>query len=228
MLNVVLITMNEGINMINFTDFYNKMGPHYDRWMETGESTLEDELNLVLETFPNPCRILDVGCGTGRISIPLQERGYFVVGADISEEMIKVAKEKDLREAYTGNFLDFEYQQEFFNGIISLHAGFSYTNDDNSIRLMIRKCHGLLVRDGRVLWDSPNEDFYGRERVLKWPAGDEIVETICYGHSISNLKELFNKEGFEVGKTWGSYSPLRLYEAGLPRLIIDAQKMNKC
>jgi len=39
-------------------------------------------------------RILDIGCGTGRHSIELAKRGYAVVGIDLSESLLKRAKEK--------------------------------------------------------------------------------------------------------------------------------------
>ena len=39
-------------------------------------------------------RILDIGCGTGRHSIELARRGYIVVGIDLSESLLKRAKEK--------------------------------------------------------------------------------------------------------------------------------------
>ncbi|MBU0471285.1 MAG: class I SAM-dependent methyltransferase, partial [Nanoarchaeota archaeon] len=152
----------------NVNSFYDKMSSTYDKWMETGESTLEDELNLVLQTFSNPCRILDVGCGTGRITLPLQELGYTVVGVDISQGMITQARKKGLAESYVSDFLTFQYNPNSFDGIISLHAGFSYTQNEKIIKKMIRKCQNLLVHEGRVLWDSPNLEFYGREIKLVW------------------------------------------------------------
>jgi len=39
-------------------------------------------------------RILDIGCGTGRHSIELSKRGYTVTGIDLSESMLKRAKNK--------------------------------------------------------------------------------------------------------------------------------------
>ena len=53
----------------------------YDRLIERG-------------LFPPNGSILDAGCGTGQVSLPLAARGYQVHGIDISEEMIKLAQRK--------------------------------------------------------------------------------------------------------------------------------------
>jgi ubiquinone/menaquinone biosynthesis C-methylase UbiE len=39
-------------------------------------------------------KILDIGCGTGRHSIELSRRGYSIVGIDLSDSLLKRAKEK--------------------------------------------------------------------------------------------------------------------------------------
>ena len=44
--------------------------------------------------YDKATRILDIGCGTGRHSIELAKRGYIVVGIDLSESLLKRAKEK--------------------------------------------------------------------------------------------------------------------------------------
>ena len=42
----------------------------------------------------SPKTVLDLACGTGSMSVLLAERGYRVIGADISEEMLTAAAQK--------------------------------------------------------------------------------------------------------------------------------------
>ena len=180
------------------TAFYDRMSATYDAWMLAGESTLADELNLVTQTFPRPCRILDVGCGTGRVSIPLQEKGYDVVGVDISPRMVEQATQKGLTEVHVSDFASFDYGHRVFDGIISLHAGFSYTNDTAVMVRMLDRCRDLLVPGGTLLWDSPNAELYGRERVLDWPSDGGRAKTRCFGHHVAAIQKLFGSQSFSI------------------------------
>ena len=39
-------------------------------------------------------RLLDLGCGTGNVTLPMAMRGYEMLGLDASEEMLQIAAEK--------------------------------------------------------------------------------------------------------------------------------------
>jgi len=69
----------------------------------------------LIEFANNPCRALDVGCGTGTDAIFLAQRGYNVSAIDISEEAIKIAKsrsqEVDFRVA---DVLNLPFEDETF------------------------------------------------------------------------------------------------------------------
>jgi SAM-dependent methyltransferase len=44
-----------------------------------------------------PQRVLELGCGTGRVALALAARGHQVVGVDISEAMLRIAQAKRMR-----------------------------------------------------------------------------------------------------------------------------------
>jgi SAM-dependent methyltransferase len=44
--------------------------------------------------FERAGRLIDLGCGTGRLLIPFAQRGYWVLGVDLSEAMLRVAGDK--------------------------------------------------------------------------------------------------------------------------------------
>ena len=49
--------------------------------------------------------LLDLGCGTGTLSFLLEEKGYEVIGADPSEDMLAVANEKKCENGSSALFL---------------------------------------------------------------------------------------------------------------------------
>ena len=50
------------------------------------------EANLVARLAPTGGRILDAGCGTGRVAVELDRRGFDVVGVDVDTSMLRVAR----------------------------------------------------------------------------------------------------------------------------------------
>jgi len=62
-----------------------------DEFFHSGEEYVEEVKSIINRKFGgtvNLGRILDFGCGVGRISIPLASHGDAVVGADISQSML--------------------------------------------------------------------------------------------------------------------------------------------
>jgi len=50
------------------------------------------EAAFVAARRPPPARVLDAGCGTGRVAVRLHEHGYDVVGVDLDASMLEVAR----------------------------------------------------------------------------------------------------------------------------------------
>lgn len=67
---------------------------HYaERFKEMAASgqDVHGEATFVAELLPPPAKVLDAGCGTGRVAVRLDELGYDVVGVDVDAEMLFVA-----------------------------------------------------------------------------------------------------------------------------------------
>jgi ubiquinone/menaquinone biosynthesis C-methylase UbiE len=70
-----------------------------------GTPLLEQDLRFAAQHFPTPGRLIDLGCGTGRLLVPFGQRGYSVVGVDLSAEMLAVAAEKAAAAGVTAELL---------------------------------------------------------------------------------------------------------------------------
>ena len=75
---------------------YEALAVSYDRLTDdvSYKAVLDYLESLLRELGKKPESVLDLACGTGSLSVLLAQRGYRVLGADISEDMLAVAYEK--------------------------------------------------------------------------------------------------------------------------------------
>ena len=66
----------------------------------TSHPLFELDSKVVDHYFTSPGRVVDLGCGTGRSLLPLAERGFQCVGVDLSIEMLRQLKSKNLDGDY--------------------------------------------------------------------------------------------------------------------------------
>lgn len=59
----------------------------YEQWLQFLLSTLDKSL------LRKP-KVLDLGCGTGRLSSMIAKKGYDITGVDVSEEMLSIAAQR--------------------------------------------------------------------------------------------------------------------------------------
>lgn len=75
-----------------------KWAPHYD---EIYSTTDDAAIDLLADFAGDPPRALELAIGTGRLALPLTERGVEVTGVDISPEMIARLRSKPGSEKVT-------------------------------------------------------------------------------------------------------------------------------
>jgi SAM-dependent methyltransferase len=67
--------------------------PSADEFWRSGAATLDRTLQPFGLAFRGDERVVEIGCGTGRITRAIADRAAAVVGLDVSDEMIKRARE---------------------------------------------------------------------------------------------------------------------------------------
>jgi len=88
-------------------DYAQTYAARFRAMAERGED-IHGEAAFVTALLDPPARVLDAGCGTGRIGVRLHELGYAVVGVDVDDTMLDVARAEapdlDWRQADLASF----------------------------------------------------------------------------------------------------------------------------
>lgn len=141
-------------------------GRHYD--MHT-KHVVEDIPFYLRQAKKYGEPVLELACGTGRITIPMAEQGIQITGLDVSEPMLSQARRKAAMKGVNVEWVkadcrDFKLNKKFrliffpFNSIVHLH-------DLESIEACFSCVRKHLTREGRFMIDVfvPGMDYLMRD-----------------------------------------------------------------
>jgi 2-polyprenyl-3-methyl-5-hydroxy-6-metoxy-1,4-benzoquinol methylase len=117
---------------------------------------IEQEIN-----FNKSVRTLDIGCGTGRHSIELSERGYYVTGIDLSDSQLTRAREKAEKQGLKIDFLkydarDLPFNNEFDLVIMLCEGAFSLMETDEMNYEILKNATKSLKKGGKLIFTTLN------------------------------------------------------------------------
>lgn len=113
----------------------------YDEW----STEQKEALKLVRG------RILDVGCGAGRIALYLQEQGYDVVGIDISPLAIEVCRQRGVKDVRLMSITQINANLGMFDTIVMLGNNFGLFGNLRRARWLLRRWHAMTTPQARIL-----------------------------------------------------------------------------
>lgn len=85
---------------------YGRFASFYDGLMQADYEKIADRIDeIVMKYYGKRGIFLDVACGTGSLCQKMAEKGYDVIGTDVSQEMLSVALDKKFDSGYNIQYL---------------------------------------------------------------------------------------------------------------------------
>jgi SAM-dependent methyltransferase len=148
----------------------------YDDWY----AEVEDATVATLRELAQGGRALELGIGTGRIALPLQQSGVEVHGIDASEAMVAKLRAKPGGESIPvrlGNFADVAVEGQFSLVYVLFNTFFALLTQDEQVRCFDNVAQHLTA-EGAFLIEAfvPNlTRFAGRQTVRASHVGTDQV-----------------------------------------------------
>ena len=99
-------------------------------------------------------RVLDVGCGAGRVALRLQERGHDVVAIDVSPGAVDVCRQRGVRDVRVLAFEHVDKSLGELDSVVLFGNNFGLFGDEAKARRLLRRLHGLTSSRARIVAES--------------------------------------------------------------------------
>jgi ubiquinone/menaquinone biosynthesis C-methylase UbiE len=161
---------------------FGRVADIYDATRSLPEGEMRSLLDALGSAIPGRGPVVDVGVGTGRFAKPLQERGFEVVGLDVSKGMMAKAREKGVDQLIFADVHRVPFRDGVFESALLVHILHLVSDWAAVVREAARVSRGTVlsvieVSEGRSLREEyrerrvglgyPLDRFEGGERGLQ-------------------------------------------------------------
>lgn len=208
-------------------DAYGKFAEVYDALMEdVPYEQIAELIDAKIKKYKIENNIvLDLACGTGTLTKELSQKGYEMIGADASPEMLQKAQEKNSDVLFLNQPMeDFELYGTVGVIVCSLDS-INYLLDDESLYETFRLCNNYLEPDGLLIFDINTEykfkniladnifTFDNDEIFYIWENNYEEAEKLCDFYLTFFVKEGEQYTRFDEVHTERAYSDAEIVKA---------------
>jgi len=200
-----------------YEELFENYGMKYDNESFTqgtiGECDfIEKEIN-----YNKNIKILDIGCGTGRHSIELAKRGYAVVGIDLSESLLKRAKEKASEQNLQIIFQKHDarnltFLHEFGLVIMLCEGAFPLMETDEMNFQILQNAANALTPNGKMIFTTLNGLFPLFHSIKEFLDSETKEGNATYDNNLFNLMTFRDHNTTYVEDDLGNKKELQCHE----------------
>ena len=175
-------------------DAYDDIAADYDH--QRGEDGA-DVLRELLARLDSNSRVLDAGCGGGRVGLDGLDADHRTVGLDFSREQLRLAAEAGRGDALAaGDMTALPFVDDAFDAVTSFYAVIHVPTGDHGTVLsefarVVRPGGWLLFNTGDHEWEGANDDWLETGTRMEWSYPDP-----------AETETLLADAGFEVVSRW--------------------------
>lgn len=221
---------------------WNNRAYNYDNWYKTFQGAVENYVDWILLKPYLPkdkkSKILDAAGGTGRITLPLAKMGYSVTLCDISPKMLKVAREKLLREGiidnveiYDCDVRNLNFPDDSFDFVLCWDGII-----EDTIKSPLKELIRVTKKGGKISiflvnkWASAINSFYNEpgstlssiNSLTSYIEDDEGKHRIV---SVEETSNLFQSEGIKIIDIYAVCGWMKVLN--IPEKILESQEWDE-
>ena len=167
--------------------------------------------DFIRRRIKRPGKLLDIGCGNGKILVMAREYGWEVKGLELSESLAKTIRQLFGIEVAVANFLAYDnpHDTSLYDVVILRHV---LEHLPDSI-LAMTKIYDLLNKDGHAVMEFPDIEslnfkikrFLSRVGIRRKKYKESYKPGHCNEFSRQSFTYLLNATGFQLLE-WQHYS----------------------
>lgn len=142
-------------------------------------------------------KVLDVGCGTGRLLNILREQSNQCYGLDVSEEMI--SKISDKKNLFVGSVFDMPFEDNFFDVVTSMDLMVHFEDVEKILKEKLR----VTKKNGKIIFNIGSQEHYDLSKKIYGERFNAVYENNTKSLSKPYYKTISDSELSIIGKKFG-------------------------
>jgi tRNA (uracil-5-)-methyltransferase TRM9 len=180
------------------------------------------DLEFVKDYVRSTDKVLDFGCGNGRLAGLLKDQYKEFVGVDISQKLINIAKQRYSNEKTEFIKIDSRFEKlpfgdNFFDVVFSIAVFHHFPSREYTLKIA-KELQRVMKPGGRIImsvWNLWQEQYlkYHKKSKKEWidaeipfKSGEKIFHRYHHPFQEGELKKLLEKSGFEIQSRRKNYN----------------------